>query len=511
MNQPENTELGPRLPPHDVNDLGDRARSGSAWIIIATGAAKSVGFITQFALAWFLSRREFGVFAIAVSLSVMLSVLRDGGLPMVLIERGRRFDYFAGPVFWMMLAINLVTGSIILLAAEPTARSYQIPELASVIALFAINIPLCVPSALLSLRLNVDMRFKELGVIQLISAVLRNGLTLYFAWAGYGARSFLLPLLVTNVTDAIMLWSVTRFYPWLSPARFHLWPELFRSGRWVILGTFAIALGNNGAYLLLGKLLPSDVLGTYFFAYQLVMQLGIVLSDNVYQVLFAAFVRMHADIPRIRSAVLRSLNVVVLIGATASLSIAAVYEPLERGLWHGKWASATTTIYILGLVWPAAAGVSVLRALQAAGGRFNQWGIITLCNSIVTVAGTVVGAYVTGTSFGAALGFALGAMLGAWLNARYALAAIHINLRKALVVVMRPWLVMALAAVGAKAATQHVSGALLQLLVTLLLLFVFAYGGLLLFSRDSLNLLLMSVRQVLGTKRINQLPFLRKS
>jgi hypothetical protein len=102
-------------------------------------------------------------------------------------------------------------------------------------------------------------------------------------------------------------------------------------------------------------------------------------------------------------------------------------------------------------------------------------------------------------------------MLGAWLNAKYALAAIHISLRKALVVLMRPWLVMALAAVCAKAAAQHVSGALLQLLVTILLLFVIAYGGLLLFSRDSLNLLLMSVRQVLGTKRINQLPFLRKS
>ncbi|MGA2780221.1 MAG: oligosaccharide flippase family protein, partial [Steroidobacteraceae bacterium] len=86
-------------------------------MIGATGAAKALGFVCQFALAWFLTKKEYGIYAIAISLSVFLSILRDGGLPMVLEQKGQRFDLFAGPVFWMMLAINISTAIVIFLIA----------------------------------------------------------------------------------------------------------------------------------------------------------------------------------------------------------------------------------------------------------------------------------------------------------------------------------------------------------------------------------------------------------
>src|ERR1700683_1789976 len=139
----------------------------------------------------------------------------------------------------------------------------------------------------------------------------------------------------------------------------------------------------------------------------MVVQLGMLLADNVYQVLFAAFVRMNHDIARIRAAVPRALSVVVLVGATASLSVAAVYQPLQRALWHGKWAAPASAVYVLALVWPAAAVVSVLRALQAATGRFHQWGIVMLVGAIASVSGTVIGSYVGGSAPAAAAGFAV--------------------------------------------------------------------------------------------------------
>ncbi len=158
--------------------IGERARTGLSWSIGAAGAAKVLGFLCQFALAWFISKREFGIYAIAISLSVVLSVLRDGGLPMVLIEKGRRFNLFAGPVFWMMMAINTATALAIVAIAIPAARFYEEPELAAVIALFAATVPLCVPASLLSLRMTVDMRFRELAIVQVVSAVARNTLLL---------------------------------------------------------------------------------------------------------------------------------------------------------------------------------------------------------------------------------------------------------------------------------------------------------------------------------------------
>jgi len=495
--------VAPALPGERVQEcdekapIGNKAIEGSIWVIGATGAAKALGFACQLALAWFLTKKDYGVYAIAISLSVFLSVLRDGGLPMVLERKGSQFESYAGPVFWMMLAMNIATGMLIALIAAPAARLYHIPELASVITLFAATIPLSVLPAILSVRLALDLKFRELGLVQVVSSTLRNGLLLFFAWAGFGARSFLLPVLITSVTDSLLLWMVTRYSPWAMPPQFRLWPELFASGRWVLLGTFSIALGNNGAYFLLGEFFSSDVVGTYFFAYQLVVQLGVLLSDNVYQVLVPSFVRMGPDILRIRAAVLRALSLVVVIGAVASLSIAAVYEPLERVLWHGKWAAASGSVHILAIVWPAAAGVSVLRALQMATGHFRQWGIVTLIGALASVSGTAIGAYFGKSAAGAALGFSLGSLFGAALNARIALPRIGIRAADTAISVLRPWLIIVVAAVCAQLAGSRFDRTWIDILVTAACLCTLGLFGLRLFANESLRLVEISLRQII--------------
>ena len=44
------------------------------WMIEATGTAKLLGFACQLRLAWFLTKEDYGVYAIADSFSVLLSV-----------------------------------------------------------------------------------------------------------------------------------------------------------------------------------------------------------------------------------------------------------------------------------------------------------------------------------------------------------------------------------------------------------------------------------------------------
>jgi O-antigen/teichoic acid export membrane protein len=477
--------------------IGSRALKGSLWMIGATGTAKGFGFACQLALAWFLTNNDYGVYAIAISLSVLLSVLRDGGLPQVLEQKGDRFDSFAGAVFWMMLAMNCATALLLALIAKPAANFYGIADLADVVMLFAITIPLSVVPSVLSARLVVDLKFRELGLVQVISAMTRNGLLLFFAWSGFGARSFLLPVLVTSVTDSLLLWLIARCSPWTMAPKFHLWRELFAEGRWVLLGTFSIAVGNNGSYFLLGKLLPADVVGTYFFAYQLVVQLGVLLSDNVYQILVGSFARMRGELTRLRAAVPPALDMIVLVGAAASLLIGAIYEPLERVLWHGKWASASVAIQILAVLWPVTAGASVLRALQMATGHFRQWGIVTLLGAFASIIGAGAGALWGGTAASTAVGFGLGAVFGVLLNAAIALPHIGISPVGAGSAVLKPWAIMIVAAVCARYAGMHFGAAMVETAVTAACFALFSLVGLNLFAHDSLHVVAQSLRRVI--------------
>jgi asparagine synthase (glutamine-hydrolysing) len=477
--------------------IGVKTLQGSVWMIGATGTAKALGLACQLALAWFLTQKDYGIYAIAISLSVFLSVLRDGGLPMVLEQKGSRFDEFAGPAFWMMLAMNCATGLLIAGIAEPAAKLYQLPELADLMLLFAATIPLSVVPSMLSVRLAVDLKFRELGLIQMLSALTRNSLLLLFAWRGFGARSLLLPALITSVTDSLLLLLATRYSPWKLRPRFRLWPELFAEGRWILLGTFSIGMGNTGSFFVLGKFLPSEIVGTYFFAYQLVVQLGVLLSDNVYQVLVPSFARISQDIPRLRAAVLRALRLVVLVGAAASLSIAAIYGPAEQILWHGKWAAASHAVQILAVVWPAAAAVSVLRALHIATGHFRQWGLLTSLSALACIFGTVLGAYGGRSPATAAVGFGVGVVLGAWLNAAVALPHIGAHPAHAAFSVLRPWVIIAGAALCAEFAGGMFGGVWLEALASAACFAAVGFIGLRALAKDSLRGVHMALAQIM--------------
>lgn len=480
--------LSPGTPEVHTHSIGTQAVRGTIWMVGASGAAKTMGFACQLALAWFLSRRDFGVYAIAISLAVLLSIFRDGGIPIVLEQKGRRFDRFAGSAFWMMLSINAATGLLIAGIAAPAARFYGLPELKHVILWFAATLPMCVFPALLTLKLNLGMRFRALGLIQVVSSFIRNLALLYFAASGFGAISFVLPTLITCVTDTALLFAVCRYAPWTLPPRFADWPELFQSGRWVLLGTFAIAMGNSGVYFVLGKLVSSDVLGTYFFAYQLVIQLGVLLADNVYQVLFASFVRIGGDLQRIRAATPRALIVVLLTASMLSLVIAAVYPPLQSILWRDKWAATVPAVDIFALVWPWLGCVSVFRALQAATGHFRQWGLVTLLGGCTSIAGTAIAGALGHSAGAAAAGFAAGTLLGVAMNAALALSNVHVPWRPLILPMLRPWLVLASAATVARLIGSMLLSPWLQLLAELACFSLLGFIGLALLANDSLAL-----------------------
>jgi O-antigen/teichoic acid export membrane protein len=262
-----------------------------------------------------------------------------------------------------------------------------------------------------------------------------------------------------------------------------------------MLGTFAIAIGNSGAYFILGKSLSSETLGVYFFAFQLIVQLGMLLGDNAYQVLFPTFVRMDRNLARIRSGVRRALHVVVVAGALASLGVAAVYDPLQVLLWHGKWSAAGPAIYLLALIWPAVAIVSVLRALQMALGHFRQWGMLMLAQAATSIAGASVGALAGRSAGSTALGYAVGALIGAALNAVVAFHGVGMRSRGFPWSIFGSWLLLAGAAAAARALGGLDPHPAMQFLLSAASYCVVALLGLKLLGDDALILASHLVRR----------------
>lgn len=374
-----------------ASGLGAAVGRGVAWSLVATGVGKGLSFASQIVLAWHLSKGDFGVYAIAMSVASIAFAFRDGGLWNVLIARGaREYETIAGPIYWMGMVMAVVVGALLAGAAPVVAWAYGDPRLTWLIVIIALSWPLSATCWVMRAKLVVDLRFREFTACGIVAAVVRYGAMIAFAIAGFGPLSFVLPLLATAVADTLTAYWFTRERSWKRPPRLDLWRPLLSQSAWCIVGTLANAALDMGIYLVMGVFSAQTEVGLYFFAYQLVAQTGALLAANVQGVLLPAMSRIQDDGARHRRAALRSLRALMLVSAPASVALAVVFSPAETFIWNGKWAEAYWPVLALAAAYPLRAVFVVPQTLETSRGRFKRSALMTLVTGVgLMVAGGV--------------------------------------------------------------------------------------------------------------------------
>lgn len=372
-------------------------------MLLNTGAAKLLGVIAQITLGWLLSHEDFALYAIAVSVTSFTALLSDNGLRNFLIRQQSDYDRLKGPVFWLSLTLNLAAGAAILGIAPVLAHAYEEPGLHAVLLAIALGSIVATPATVLSAKLRIALEFRILSLIQISSSLIRCVGMVGLAWYGLGPLSFVLPGIASSVIESVAIWRITRSTPWLDATGYQQWPHILGQTKWILLSACSSGIFNNGLYFALGLFVSKSVVGVYYFAYQFVVQIGLLLSHNLFQVLFPAFSQLTHDSQRSRLALERSLQLATWLAAP-TLAIIAIYDPLEALVWQGKWSESVHPVQILCIFYPITVVLSVVNASQAALGHFQQMTVMMFLLAAATIAGGIVGVTLTKSASGVALG-----------------------------------------------------------------------------------------------------------
>ncbi|HZK82481.1 MAG TPA: oligosaccharide flippase family protein, partial [Humisphaera sp.] len=306
----------------------------------------------------------------AYTVTTFIGLLQQIGLRDVLIHRQRHFSHWANAAFWLSAA-SAITAAILTLAIAPIAAAvYHRPELEKLLFLLAAMIPISNLSVTPAARLSSQLRFGLLCGFNLFSTALIAALSIYFAWRGFGAYSFVLPRLVESAVRAAFLWIVAPV-----PLRLNM-----QFGRWkFLLGDSLLVLGANAAFLLtsqgdnilLGIYSSEVVVGIYYFAFNLSMQGTMLLVGNLFEVLLPSLASMAGDPARQTAALLRALRAMCLVSIPFCLFQAVTAQPLIHLFFAPRWYPAIPIIQALAigmsfhvLGWPT-------HGLVTAQGRFR--------------------------------------------------------------------------------------------------------------------------------------------
>jgi len=365
--------------------------AGMFWMILNVILGKGASFAAQIALGWMLSKGDFGLYAIAISFSGLLMVFRDGGARQILAQRHADYPAIRGPVFWMCVAFNAAT-ALALLAATPIAvRIYGQKALYTLLSVIAAAVVVSPPSTLYLAKLSADLRFRKATQISVISTLLRHATTILFAACGLGPLSFVLPLPLVALYEGLAGFAATRDKPWQASPQFAMWAPLFASAKWIIAGGLASLLIVSGDCLAIGWVKTGEIVGVYFFAYHLAVQIHILLAGNLQSVLLPALARFQGQPARQGAAMLKSLDAIAIFTFPVTMWLALCAQPIERLIWHGRWAAAVPVVQILCIALSYRSITAAVKSLLESQGAYRTYFYIGMLDGLANVLAGLLG------------------------------------------------------------------------------------------------------------------------
>jgi O-antigen/teichoic acid export membrane protein len=386
--------------------LGRTAARGLSLTLLANVFAKGSALLAQVVLAIFLTKEDFGLYALAISIQMFIQTFRDGGIRDYVVARQDRYRDLIGAAFWMGLTINILLALGLGAAGHLMAALYargefgqKALELPLLMWITAVALPLSTFPTVLSIRLRIDLMFGVMARVTVVSSIVRYGSMIALAVGGFGALSFVIPVVIATLAEWVMYAAATSERPWRLPARVRAWGGILRESVWLVLGSSATGITNYGYYLVAAYFISAQTLGVYFFAISLLMQVETLLTAAFQGTMLPVLTRLRDEPRRLGEAGSRLARAIVLTCAPMSLALAAVFPLIDLLIWNGKWAGAALPIAILAAAHPfRCAMASVPHTILQAQARFRDWFFMWFRNGCGLVAAAAAAPFIFGDS-----------------------------------------------------------------------------------------------------------------
>lgn len=371
-------------------NLSRKSVHGLVWLACNSVSIRLITFGNQVILAWLLEPDAFGLISIAYAIVAFASLAQQNGLDRILIANQNRYESNATPAFWILLLFGILTGGLLWVVAPLAAAVYKNSALTHIIWVLAIATPFDALKLVPQSKLSIDLRFDAIAVVNMLTVLAQSLLTIFLAYIGFGALSFVLPLLFVKPVVALGLFMVVR-----PPIRMGLeidkWLPLLQNSLWIILSSMLAKVVQQGDYLIIGASFSTATVGLYYMAYSLSMQASQLVTASIQGMLFPVLSKLANDHDRLMSAFYRTISISMLIYMPASVLMAVTAEPVIQLLFGESWTPAILLLQILAVGMSFRILGAACWALLNAQAKFKRITQLTALESILFVSFAFVG------------------------------------------------------------------------------------------------------------------------
>lgn len=330
-----------------------RIINATKWSIICEVIAKIISPITTMVLARILATEVFGIVASITAITSLADLLTDAGFNAYIIQH--QFENETEKIntftvcFWSNFIISTILFFVILFNCTVFSALVGAGGYEKALIVSSLVLPLTSVSSIEQAVMKKELRFKNVGIIKIISKLIPFITTIPLALLGMDYWSLIIGNLVGEVVNVFLCLRYGGFIPCLFYSCAYL-KNIFSFSVWAFLESILEWLISNVAILFIGTLFSVYYLGVFKIGINIISQITMsvyALYGNVYKSAISkeqhnpnSFRHIFYNFQKYTS----MLSIPICVGAF-------LYRDLITDILLGtKWFEASTLIGMWGLV-----------------------------------------------------------------------------------------------------------------------------------------------------------------
>lgn len=341
----------------------------------------ATGFLTVF-----LEPSEFGVFWIVSAIVNFLAYFSDVGLAAALIQKKEKILRADLNTTFFVQQSLVVSILLALVLSTPLLQSYYSFSNEAKLLMYALAFSLLLSSlkTIPSVLLERDLSFGKLVIPQVLENVAYNIIAVYFAWKGFGIRSFTYAVLARGVVGFAAMYYLKPWFPTLEISKKAL-RKLLTFGLPYQANTLLATIKDDGMTAFLGGVLGASGLGLLGWAQKWAYTPLRLFMDHVLKVTFPAFSRMQDERDHLAKSVTRSIFFVCFLVFPSVVGLLVLAPLLVKIIpRYDKWEPALLPLALISINTIFAASTTQLTNLLNAIGKIKttfklmvMWTVLT--------------------------------------------------------------------------------------------------------------------------------------
>lgn len=319
--------------------LKSMATKGMLWSALDKFAVQGGQFIIGIILARLLMPEDFGLIGMLSIFIAISQTFIDSGMGSGLIQKKNRSNVDFSTVFVFNLVVSVSFYGILFTTAPLIARFYETPQLVLLTRVLAINIIINSLAIVQRSKLIINIDFKTIAKVNVVSVLSGGLVAVYFAYTGWGVWALIIQNLVRALVSVVMFWILSHWKPSLIFSK-ESFKTLFGFGsKLLVSGLYATGL-NEIYNISIGKVYSASELGYYTRSKQFAEVSAGTVTSIIQQVTYPILASIQDNKERLVSVYSRLIKMTAFLVFPAMTLLALLAHPFIMLLLTDKWAPA---------------------------------------------------------------------------------------------------------------------------------------------------------------------------